>query len=491
MTSAITDRVKLSLIEENTQGTVPSNPAFLNMRVTSAALTYNPKTAVSEELRADRQTADLILVGADVSGQFDFEISYGSGLGAWIDKVVEGALFSSWQSKPHKYNATADSSITDAGTTTDTYAVDANGANFKAGHLVRATGFTNSANNQIFKVVSSTGTTVVGSSLSLTAETAPPAGAELQVVGFQGASGDLVAVTSGGNALISTTLDFTTLGLTVGEWVKVGGTAAGDKLATAADNDWCRISVIAAHRLSFDIVPAGWVADAGTGKTLKVWIGDYIRNGTTEHFYTIERQFQDITQYELLTGIEMSQLDFTFDAQSILKASAKVMGFSASFSGSRASGATDVAAPTTTPLNTSSNIGRIAENGAALSTPNYVMAAGISINNNLRLRQAIGSLTPIGIGSGEFGLTGHVNTYFGDATLANKLLNNTATSLDLRAKGPSNEIFLFDLPRVKYSAGAPAVPGKNVDVMLDLSFVGFVHPTLGYSLEIMRFAYTE
>ena len=67
----------------------------------------------------------------------------------------------------------------------DTYTVNSGGAAFKTGHLAKAEGFTNAANNQIFRVASSTGTTVVGSSLTLTDETAPPGTAKLQVIGFQ------------------------------------------------------------------------------------------------------------------------------------------------------------------------------------------------------------------------------------------------------------------------------------------------------------------
>ena len=48
--------------------------------------------------------------------------------------------------------------------------------------------------------------------------------------------------TAGGNGLQSTELDFTTLSLAPGRWVKVGdGDNAGHSLASAADNGFCRI----------------------------------------------------------------------------------------------------------------------------------------------------------------------------------------------------------------------------------------------------------
>src|SRR5439155_683110 len=162
-------------------------------------------------------------------------------------------------------------------------------------------GFTNANNNRIFRVASSSGTTVVGPTMTLTDEAAPPAGAKLQAVGFQGAAGDLVI---SGLTMTSTLLDFTTLGLVAGEWLKIGGSDSA-------------------------------MQDSG-----------------------------------------------------------------------RFAGATDVDAPTNSVLNTSSNVGRIAENGAAVGTPNYVMAAEIVFANNIRRKTAVSSIGAIGLGLGECDVTG-------------------------------------------------------------------------------------
>ena len=151
---------------------------------------------------------------------------------------------------------------------------------------------------------------MVGSSLSLTAETAPPGTGRLKVVGFQGASGDITA-TAGG--LGSTSLDFTTLGLAVGQWIKVGGTAAGDRFATAGLNDWARIVAISANALTLDNKPSGWTTDAGTSKTIKVWFGDYIKNGVTKTALTLEKGFlgQDTPTYIALRGMTVNTFEMS------------------------------------------------------------------------------------------------------------------------------------------------------------------------------------
>src|SRR6185369_10204563 len=146
---------------------------------------------------------------------------------------------------------------------------------------VLASGFATPANNGLFVVSSSGSTTVVFPASSFTAEASPPAAANIRVVGFQGASADLVADATSGNHLTSTALDFTTLGILPGMWAKIGGASAAFQLATAADNDFVRILSAVAHSLTLDRVPVGWGADSGTGKTLQVFLGDFLTNGST------------------------------------------------------------------------------------------------------------------------------------------------------------------------------------------------------------------
>jgi hypothetical protein len=341
----------------------------------------------------------------------------------------------------------------------------------------------------VFRVGSSTGTTIVGPSLSLTDEAAPPKGARIQAVGFQGASGDLVA-DGAAKTIASTSLDFTTLGLTVGEWLKPSNFAI-----TVANNGWSRLSAIAENTLTFDIVPSGWGDDAGTSATIKVFWGDYIRNGVSEHSYSIERQYtdHDPVEYEVFRGMEVDQTTFTFDAQAVMKGQMTFMGKDAVISETRTSGATDIAAPTNSVLNTSSNVGQIAEGGSPVVGPNFVMNSEIVIANNLRARTAIGTVGAVSIGAGECSVTGKLNTYFGDRTLYEKVLDNSQTSYSIRVSRSDahNQTLLVDLPRMKFSDGSPDVPGKNQDVMAELSFQAFMHETLGYTIAIQRFSYVE
>ncbi|MGE3845141.1 MAG: phage tail tube protein [Vicinamibacterales bacterium] len=488
-----TNRTKVSKTRESTFGVIPNNPPFKEMRTTSSSLNANPQTTVTSEIRSDRQVADLILVGQQAGGDIGGELSYKT-----HDDDLEEACQGTWSNKAVRdNNGSADSVVTAVTASSDTYTVLDAAVDFKPGDIVLASGFGQALNNSLFVAESGTnGTSVIApSSPGLADEAAPAAAARLKCVGFQGASGDIEATTDGGNALISTSLDFQTLGLAAGEWFKIGSGVTDTGFATGANNGWARISAIAQHRISLDVVPAGFTTDDGASKTIRLFFGDVLRNGTTKRSNTIERQYLDHSpaSYEYFRGMVLNTLSLTFEAQSIVTMARGYMGRDSYLPDpmGRVSGAADTAAPTNDVLNTSSNIGDIIAGGAPITGPNYVLQASIEINNNLRQQNAIGSIGAVGIGVGEFGVTGSLQTYFGNPDEYRKVSENTATSLALRCgrSDGNREMFIFDLPRIKYSGGAPGISGKNADVPLEGQYQAIMHPTLGYTIGIQRFDY--
>jgi len=479
---ADTNRLRLAYTEETSLGTTPVSPSMRTIRATGESLNHDIQTTESKEIRSDRQTSDLMQVGAANSGALNFELSFPQ-VRTWLADFLRYALFaSSWASQPEAYNATADSSITDAGTTTDTYVVASGGTAFKAGHLVRASGFANAANNKLFRVASSTGTTVVGDTLSLSAETAPPAGSRLKVVGFEGASGDIQATSTG---LSSSSLDFTTLGLAAGQWLRIGGGSAGTAFAMAANNDWARIVSVVAQAIQLDHRPSGWSTDNGSGKTIRVFVGDLLRNGTTKKGVTIEKGFLDLAVPEYLSyrGMVVAQMSLQVGAKEVVTGSFSFMGLNHATSTSELG--SPEAAGTAGVMTASANVGRIAEGGASLGTPNFVKSVSIDLQNNLREIDAVGTLGLVDVGVGKLGLTGKMSTYFGSTALYQKYLGGTETSLVLRLQKDGQAI-VITLPRVKFEKGTVVAQGENQDVMAELDFRALRDSATGATIQIDR-----
>lgn len=482
-----TNRTKTSRSRETVFGVTNVSPVFKQSRLTSSSFKPDIQTVISDEIRPDRQITDLILVGQNANGEMAGELSF-----ATYDDDFEEALQSSWVTQPSITVLTSDIEISDVAATTLTVA-SALGTPFKVGHLTQISGMTTAANNKLARVSSSSATTIVYPAATFTAQAVVNVGTKVQVVGFEGASADIVATITGGNALTSTALDFTTLGLAAGDWVRIGDGAVGNSFATAACNGWARVSAITANRLSFDIVPTGFVADAGTGKTIRCFFGDRLRNGTTKLSSTFETQYLDHSPvtYEYETGQTIDTLELSFTAKSIAKVSRTFKGSSASVVTTRLAGATDVAPNTNDVMNTSSNVADTSINGTTIAGPNFVMSFSIRINNNLDYQDGIGSIGAVGIRNGELNCNGDLSMYFGTPTYYQALINNTTQGFAVRVSDASanKQSYVFDLPAMEFANGNPSRDGKNQSVMFAPGFQAKMHTTLGYTMGVNRFWY--
>lgn len=148
-------RHSLHAVPEVTYGTTPANPAFVAVRHTGTNLALSKSTAISEELRPDRQIADFRHMNRQTGGDIMGELSYGS-----YDSFLEAVLLGTWAAKAAPYTAgtisaaASDNSINDS----------ANGLPLlTAGDKVTIAGFTGTVGNNRAKavVVSSTASKLV------------------------------------------------------------------------------------------------------------------------------------------------------------------------------------------------------------------------------------------------------------------------------------------------------------------------------------------
>lgn len=95
MSFADASGTRLAFVAEATENTIPASPSWQNLRFTSENLIYDKQTVSSDEIRADRNVADMIDVGYAVSGDIGFELSYGT-----LDSLLESVFFSTWSGSP-------------------------------------------------------------------------------------------------------------------------------------------------------------------------------------------------------------------------------------------------------------------------------------------------------------------------------------------------------------------------------------------------------
>ena len=496
-----TNRVGLRFFRSSQRtAPIPGGPFNLNqLRYTGTPnLAFAPNTITSNEIRPDRQITDLILVGAEAGGDTGIELSFEA-----FDALIEDALFSTFASTVQKLGT---GEIT--GFAAGVISVD-DGTDFIVGQIIRLQKLlTGDVGDGIFEITGIATNDLTVNPLAGTLTTAivgtetADADTRINVTGFAAqANGDITFTVTGNDTVVqfpAGALD-NALGngipTTIGAWFKFAD------FATVKNNVWARAREV---DLTADTITlatqTGMTTDAAATEQVQAFYGSRVENGAESigsHQNAVERRFEDhspVTR-ELFLGMALNNLNITLAPQAIAVGSLTWFGFNSEVSDNSPSYPelfenlpVDIAAEQFDVYNTSRDIGRLGRGVDPIDAAgvNFVLEATIEINNNLRRQPAVGVFGASGIGVGELSVTGTLSTYFDNDEILQIILNNTETSLDLIMQGADGRTMVFDLPRIKFSGGAPDVPGKNADVTIPGTYQAILDAALGYTISAQR-----
>lgn len=361
-----------------------------------------------------------------------------------------------------------------------------------AGTLVFAAGWANAANNGL-KVVTSGSTATEIKVAGLVAETATAA-AVLHIVGVRAAADD-VAVDADGN-LTATALDFTTLGLTVGQHVQVGGVATVNRFANAADYGIARVEAIAAGKLTLGNTNMQFVADTGTGKQIDLYFGSFARNvGVNDADFlrtrfTMEARYNTSpVLYEYARDCYSNTLALSFPNED---KSTMELGFVGKDieapTSTRKLGASWTDMAQTTAFNTASDFARLRlvdVDPQGLSV--YFKDTTINIDNGATPETVIGNLGAAFVNLGNFTVTLDTETVMVDGAVLAAIRANTTVSLTMGLRNDDGG-FVLDLPAMTLGDGTKNL-AVNEKVKITTSGAVFKDDRLGYSMSISLFGY--
>ena len=501
--------VGLRIAIEDTIGVLPTTPIWDAGEPNSYGDFGGSVTTVARNpINSGRQRKKGVVTDIEAQASFEVDLTQES-----HEKLLPGLFFAAYRKKSDIENLTADTEITDVVNSTSTYAVAASGTDFVVNDLLFAAGFTTAANNGLKNVASSTATTVVVDE-TLTDEGAPPLGAKLTVVGHEHASASVDVDVSTGPLprllRVSGAKDFTDFGLIPGEFIFVGGDAAGKKFATAANNGYARVRSVQATYIELDKSSATMVDETGTGLTIQMFFGQVIKNelgGTIARTtYQLERQLgaedSDLAtqiQSEYVVGAIMNEMTVTIPSAEKITAE---MGFTAN-SHETYSGATGVKTGTRPTLvsgdafNTSSDVSRIRMSNVS-STDSFptalyafVMDMSITINNNLTRNQAIGTVGAFDHTVGMFEVGGELTAYFGNIDAINAVQNNNDVTVDVIV-AKNNAGYVIDIPLITLSGGLAQVEANEaikLPLTTEAAEATDVVSTMTHTLMIVKFRY--
>ncbi len=149
MSITSTNFTSLGYIAEVTAGTTPATPAIQLLPTTGGSPQSNLTTAVSEVIRSDRMTDDLVLVDNEISGSVNYELSY-----APFKPMIESLLRKTKTAISFSGDI-ASVNATSKFTTTSDFT---SGTNFAVGQLVFLGGFTNTDIDGVYRITTLTAT---------------------------------------------------------------------------------------------------------------------------------------------------------------------------------------------------------------------------------------------------------------------------------------------------------------------------------------------
>lgn len=495
---------ELAWAEEASFKILPGTPVWNPAEPNSYGGFGGEITTISREpIASDRQRRKPVVVDLDATIDFEQDVTQTN-----MSDLLQGFMFANYRKKAE---SAAPSAVTNPSTFTVASGV---GSTFRAGDLVEASGFTNSPNNGLFRVASSTSTTIVVTATNLVTET-PPTAAKLVVVGFQFA--ETMSITQNADVypfLSNTgtpTKDLTQLGLIPGEWVFIGdGSGAAFSFATAANNGFARVRSVTATTITFDKTYGTMVTDAGTGKTIRLFLGRVLKNETgtsiVRRSYNFERKLGVLDtavsanpQSEYVIGAVPSDLELKLSQAAKITASLKYVGADSE----TRTGTVGVKSGTRATLvaqdafNTTSDVSYIklatVSNGVSNPTPlfDFLSDISVTINNNVKGNKAIGRLGSFEANSGSFDVSAKLTAYFANIAATGILRAGSSLTLDMHLV-KNNAGISIDLPQLVSSKALYNVRrNEPIDLPLESNAASAVEvdSSLNHTLLMVFFDY--
>lgn len=491
------NRTGLAIAEEVSLKVLPGSPVWYEQEPNEYTdFGADVKTVARAPINAGRQDQKGGVVDFDASGGFNMDFTQSN-----AQRLLQGFFFADAREKQKSAPINTATPNPVVGIATNVLTFTNNFATaLPATSLMFLKGFSSPANNGL-KVASVGGLKTV-TLAGMVDDAAPAAGASAELCGVQFASATASLTLAGGVAsLVVSAGALDTYGLTVGEWVFLGGDSVGTRFTSNVG--YARIKTIAAGSLVFDKVSwANFTAEPGTGKTVQMFFGTALRNEKNPSLikrrsYAIERQLgaDDVgMQAEYLDGsianeltINVPQADkLNADLSFVSMDNKQVTGTEGLRSGTRVSGLGE------SLINTSSNVYRMKMsiiNPASVS-PNglfaYMTEADISVKNGVTPEKAIGVAGAFEAALGNFQVSGSVKAFFSDVTAVKAVRNNADVTIDF-IFAANNAGFVIDIPLLGLGGGRLDVaPGASIKLPLDLAAGENV---AGYTLMMVFFSY--
>lgn len=491
MSQVITEGVNLALVAEATLGAAtPPTTGWSNLQPNSFG-NFGPsyKKLPRQPISKNRQNQKGMLVDEDSALPFEQDCTKDL-----IDFFLEGIFMSTAKQS----GGTGTSKFYPTAVSATDFTVPSGGA-VQQGVLVYGRGFTNAANNGLdVCAAGSTGTSIkVASGVVET----PPVNATLEIAGFRCLAAADVQMDASGN-LISTATNWTTLGLNVGQWIWVGGTAGGSNaFATAAYRGFARIAIIAAAKLTLE--RRSWTvgsADLAAGKNVDIYFTRWCRNVALDNAdykqpsYAAEVTYPTLSagspEYEYLLGNMVDEWVWNIPLTSKATCGITLTGTTSNDpTTSRFTGPSiALNAVTNLAVSTATDLMRLrVSNTDETGISTDFQSIKITVKNNVEPEKQLGVLGATKMNVGKFEVMVEADVIFTSDDVIKAIHDNRTCTMDVCIRNGDFGVVL-DISSMTLDSGDRKLE-TNKSVLIAAKATGFQDATLGYTMSLSEFAF--
>lgn len=247
--------------------------------------------------------------------------------------------------------------------------------------------------------------------------------------------------------------------------------------------DAVRVGDDAAGSANFELI-YGNLDDLLEGALCNDWdTSNYIENGDFLVSFSIEKHFQDVTQFSAAKGCRVSTLNLAFVPRQRITGSVGLMGRGQTFTGVTVGTGLPVDAVTNPMMVTTGALSLEEASAAITACTNFTIA----LDNGLRPQFVNGNSSIRDIGLGTFRVSGTMECYFSNRAYIDKLIAETPSDYVIVTEDSESNSYTWTIPRFKFTGLAgPANSGRSQDVMQTLNWTAFLDPSSGITMRVDR-----
>ncbi|KQQ13283.1 phage tail protein [Methylobacterium sp. Leaf123] len=216
------------------------------------------------------------------------------------------------------------------------------------------------------------------------------------------------------------------------------------------------------------------------------WTANVLKNGILRPSFTVEEtiNFGGTNSFSRFRGVAVNTMSLNLPSRQKVTGSFGLMGAQESIEDAIVTGATYAAANVNQPATASANVGTVNVGGTA--TPFRVKSLSLEVNNELRVRDAVGTMFSAEFGAGRSNVTGTLECYFEGNDQYQAVLDHGSGAISFTVGVEANKKYTILVPKARFLDGARNPGGNTDDAMLSLPFRGIYDDATQASIQITR-----